>query len=142
MKLSARVDDAAARRALQSVATHARSDATDAVRDAVDRALPAIRGRVPHQSGAYADSLDAGGTGRGAYVRARRPYATVLERGRAPMVIRAIGPAMATPAGPRTSVRSPRYPARRVLRSAVFAQSSQIADDVERDMLRRVAARL
>ncbi len=142
MNISAKVDDTATRRALHSVAAHARADAADAVRGAVDRSLPAIRTRVPKQSGEYAASIDAGGTGRGAYVKARRPYATVLERGRAPMVIRAIGAAMTTPGGPRRSVDSPRYPARRVLRKAVFAQSTQIADDVERDVLRRVAARL
>lgn len=142
MNLSARVDDAAVRRGLTNVARSARADAADAVRVAVEQAIPAIRSKVPRASGEYAESIDAGGTGRGAYVKARTAYASVLERGRPPMVIRAHGAAMATPAGPRKLVHSPRYPTRRVLRTAVHGHASAIADRVESDLMRRVAARI
>lgn len=142
MNVSTRIDDAAVRRGLQNSAAAAPRDAADAVLAAVERTIPAVQSKVPRRTSEYAASIDAGGTGRGAYVKAATPYARVLERGRPPMTIRAVGAAMTTPAGPRTTVHSPRYPARNVLRSAVRAQAAHIADLVETDLTRRVAARI
>lgn len=140
--MNLRVDDAAVLSALRTAGREAKADARKATRLAVQREVPGIAGSVPHNSGRYAASIRGGATARSAYVIARTPYATVLDKGRSPMTIHAHGGAMSTPYGPRRVVHSPRYPARWTLRKAVFHRADRIAQAVKLGVESALARRL
>lgn len=132
------------RAGLRRADKNTKRDALRAMRRATDEVLvPAVKGAVPSRSGRYAASIRPGATQRGVYVRAKTPYARVLETGRKPMVIRAqSAAALSTPFGPRRSVQSPRYPKRQVLGKAVAPHIARTADRVESYLIQSIKSYL
>lgn len=143
-RISATIRDDAVRGALRMADKHARRDARRAIRLAVDEVLaPHVRSAVPAKSGAYRASIRSGATTSTAYVQARTPYAKVLELGRAPMRITVKSArALATPAGPRHAVQSPRYPARRTLGRAAAPHIAATARRVETHLVKALRSYL
>lgn len=131
--ITASIRDEALRAALKAADKASKKDARLATKRAVDEVMtPRVRASVPSRSGAYKASIRSGATARSAYVQARTPYAKVLERGRPAMRITVKNAkALSTPAGPRRSVQSPRYPARNTMRKAATPHVAETARRVE-----------